>query len=68
MSKIARKPIVIPENIKFSIIDYKSYEINQLKIFKNYYLQSMLKKNANKFYFFNEDYFNKIALLIKNKK
>ena len=56
------------KNIKFSIIDYKSYEVNQLKIFKNYYLQSMLKKNVNKFYFFNEDYFNKIALLIKNKK
>lgn len=56
------------KNIKLKIIDYKSCEINQLKIFKDNYLQSMLRKKANKFYFFNEDYFKKINLLITNKK
>ena len=54
--------------VEFKVIDNNSYDINQLKIFKENYLQSMLEKNAKEFYFFNEDYFQKITLLIKNKK
>ena len=54
--------------VDFKVIDYDSYDINQLKIFKENYLKSMKEKNAKKFYFFNEDYFKKITLLIKNKK
>ena len=46
--------------VEFKLIDNNNYDINQLKIFKENYLQSMLEKNANEFYFFNEDYFKKI--------
>ena len=57
----------LDNNIEFKLIDNNNYDINQLKIFKENYLQSMLEKNANEFYFFNEDYFKKISILIKNK-
>lgn len=63
---------MIRKNLKngteFMIVNNNTYNFKQLRVFTENYISSMKNKKVDKFYYFNDDYYNKLEHIIKANK